>query len=106
MNKQELRSLIREEIKKTLKEALDTNNPKDIISYLGDDKPGIYVFAGDQADDVRVYNTAKLKPLFYTPKLNTNVSNLIKSMETKYPKFKEFTIVDFNKSGIMDVRVS
>ena len=106
MKKSELKSIIREEIKRVLKEYVDINDPKKIINLFKQDKPGIYVFAGDAADDVHKYNVARLKPLIYTSDQRINMSELINAMEKEYPNIKIFTFANIDSKGNMAVSTS
>ena len=74
-----------------------------IKDLLKQNKTGIYVFAGDQADEIFKKKYTKLTPLFYTDNLLTNKSNMIDAVEEKHPEFEEFTVVDIDRNGDMDV---
>ena len=113
MNKNQLRTLIREEIKKVLKESsIDTfkkqhmqgttsEDPKEIKKYFAKNKTGIYVYPGEVERGFE-----KATPVFYTSNLRTNITDLITDMEQQYPKYNTFTIVDIDQNGNMDVRTS
>ena len=104
MKASEFRQLIREEVRKVLKEAKESKNPEEIMEYFKNAEGGTYLFAGNQANLVHQQFRGqsldkKLTPIFYTAKL-TNITNLINS----FPKYKKFTIADISK-GEIDVRV-
>jgi len=102
MKKLELRSLIREEIKKVLKEEVNSTDPIKIKKYFTEYETGIYVYPGE----VKRGFFKKATPVFYTSNLRTNISNLIKNMEQQYPEYNTFTIVDIDEKGNMDIRTS
>ena len=101
MTKNQLRSLIREEIKKVLKEEVNSTNPTEIKKYFTKNKTGIYVYPGEVEQGFE-----KATPVFYTSNLRTNFTKLINDMEKQYPKYNTFTIVDIDQNGNMDVRTS
>ena len=101
MTKNQLRSLIREEIKKVLKEEVTSTNPTEIKKYFTKNKTGIYVYPGEVKRGLE-----KATPVFYTSNLRTNITDLITDMEQQYPKYNTFTIVDIDQNGNMDVRTS
>jgi len=116
MKKSELRSLIKEEIQKVLKEEKKITDPEEIIKYFKSDKTkrvGTYLFAGDQAEKVHAQyrdqilsNDYGLTPIYYTDNPRTNISNLIAWAEKTFPKYQEFTIAYIDKNGNIDVSVS
>lgn len=99
MKTSELQKLIREEIRKVLKEVKAINNPNEIRSKLDKKMTGIYVLHGGLNSDGS-WDEASLKkanPVFYTSELRTNKSDLIKAMESL------ITIVDIDQNGNIDV---
>ncbi len=109
MKKSELQQIIREEVRKALKEAKEAKDPKEIIKYFKSAEAGTYLFAGDQADQVHQQFRGfslnnKLTPIFYTDNRTTNITNLINWAEKTFPKYEEFTIATIDK-GEIDVRV-
>jgi len=105
----EFRKLIREEIRKVLKEAEETN-PSKIKTYLDDRVEGIYVLDGGLRSDgtSNVDSLKKGKPLFYTSNIRTNETELINGVESRYPKYKgkSMTIVTIDKDGNTEVSES
>lgn len=113
MKKSELRSLIKEEIQKVLKEEKKITDPKKIIKYFKSAKVGTYLFAGDQANKVHAQyrdqilsKDYRLTPIYYTADPRTNISNLIAWAEETFPKYQEFTIAYIDNNGNIDVSVS
>lgn len=111
MKKSELQKIIREEVRKVLKEAKEVKDPKEIIKYLKNGTKGTYLFGGDQADEVHQQfrgfslNT-KLTPIFFTDNPTTNITNLINWAEKTFPEHKGvFTIADV-ENGEIDVRTT
>ena len=107
----EFRKLIREEVRKVLKEAEETSsNPSKIKTYLDDRAEGIYVLDGGLKSDGTsdVYSLKKGKPLFYTSNIITNETELIKGVEGRYPKYKgkSMTIIHIDKGGNTEVSTS
>ena len=105
----EFRKLIREEVRKVLKEAEETN-PSKIKTYLDDRVEGIYVLDGGLESDgtSNVDSLKKGKPLFYTSNIRTNATKLINGVEKKYPKYKgkSMTIVTIDEDGNTEVSES
>ena len=107
----EFRKLIREEVRKIIKEAEETSsNPSKIKTYLDDRVEGIYVLDGGLKPDGTsdVGSLKKGKPLFYTSNIRTNATELIKGVEGKYPNYKgkSMTIVTIDKDGNTEVSTS
>ena len=69
MKTQELRKLIREEIRKVLKEATSTTDAKTIKMKLKQEEDGIYMLKGGMLKDGgwNFPSLNKATPLFYTP---------------------------------------
>ena len=105
----EFRKLIREEVRKVLKEAEETN-PSKIKTYLDDRVEGIYFLDGGLKSDGTsdVDSLKKGKPLFYTSNIRTNATELINGVESRYPKYKgkSMTIVTIDKDGNTEVSES
>lgn len=107
----EFRKLIREEVRKVLKEAEETSsNPSKIKTYLDDRVEGIYVLDGGLKPDGTsdVGSLKKGKPLFYTSNIRTNATELIKGVEGRYPNYKgkSMTIVTIDRDGNTEVSTS
>jgi len=111
MKASEFRKLIREEVRKVLKEATKTSsNPIEIKKYLNDRVEGIYFLDGGLKSDGTsdVDSLKKGKPLFYTSNIRTNATKLINGVEKKYPKYKgkSMTIVTIDEDGNTEVSES
>ena len=107
----ELQKLIREEVRRVIKEATKTSsNPSEIKNYLDDRVEGIYVLDGGLRSDgtSNVDSLKKGKPLFYTSNIRTNETELINGVESRYPKYKgkSMTIVTIDKNGNTEVSES
>jgi hypothetical protein len=107
----EFKKLIREEVRKVIKEEITTSsNPSEIKDYLDDRVEGIYVLDGGLKSNGTsdVNSLKKGKPLFYTSNIRTNTTELINGIEGRYPKYKgkSMTIVYIDKDGNTEVSTS
>ena len=100
MNKSELRSLIREEIKKVMLEAKAlkaTTDPETIKSNFDNEVRGFYIVKGGQfGSNPESWNEAKVKKwIFYTPDYD-------EANQDKYVK-DGYTRVELTEDGEIDI---
>jgi len=100
MNKQELRSLIREQIKKVMLEAKESKATTDsatIKSNFNNDVTGYYIVKGGQfGSNSEFWNEDKVKKwIFYTPDYN-------EANQDKYVK-DGYTRVELTEDGEIDI---
>ena len=100
MNKQELRSLIREQIKKVMLEAKEskaTTDPETIKSNFNNDVTGYYIVKGGQfGSNKEFWNEDKVKKwIFYTPDYD-------EANQDKYVK-DGYTRVELTEDGEIDI---